>query len=159
MTAELSSPGSKLHAAVTDATDDLASRLFALDTEALDTAAVTARITREIVRWALSNGWNPRAEARVGVTVSRHGRSRTGYIDVIVRRGGEPALAIEIDSGDKPWSLDKLRHAAAAGMQPIWVRWGDDGWAGYYDDIDVIQLPALRRSAARRTGDQLRLWP
>ena len=144
---------------MTDVTDDLASRLFALDTESLGTGAVTARITREIVRWALSNGWNPRAEARVGVTVSGHGGSRIGYIDVIVRRGGEPDLAIEVDSGDKPWSLDKLRHAAAAGMHPIWVRWGDDAWAGYCDDIDVIQLPALRRSAPRRAGDQLRLWP
>ena len=142
-----------------DVSDDLASRLFALETDTLDTGAITARITREIVGWALANGWTPRAEARVGLPAAAHGGSRIGYIDVVVRRGDLPALAIEIDSGDKPWSLDKLRHAAVAGMHAIWVRWGDDAWAGYYADVDVIQLPAMRRSTARPVGHQLRLWP
>jgi hypothetical protein len=87
-------------------------------------------------------------------------QSHMGYVDVIVRRGGsEPDLAIEIDSADKPWSLTKLRHAAAAGMQAIWVRWGDEAWAGPQDGIDVIQLTVLRQSAARqRWSDQLTFW-
>ena len=89
------------------------------------------------------------------------GDARLGFVDVIVRRGdGTPDLAIEIDSADKPWSVDKLRHAAQAGMRAIWVRWGDDEWAGIYDDVDVIQLPVISSRGHRRMSDrQLPLWP
>jgi hypothetical protein len=86
--------------------------------------------------------------------------TRLGFVDVIVKRGSrQPDLAIEIDSTHKPWSVDKLRHAVAAGMEGIWIRWGDDEWAGAFDDVDVIQLPVARRSRSRaRQLSQLELW-
>ena len=142
-----------------DVADDLATALFALKVEGRSTALMTAHITRQIVAWAVLRGWSPRTEARVNAA-SAAGDARLGFVDVIVRRGnGLPDLAIEIDSADKPWSLDKLRHAAAAGMHAIWVRWGDDEWAGVYDDIDVIQLQLIRRSDRRSAGHtQLVLW-
>jgi hypothetical protein len=120
---------------------------------------MTSHITRQIVAWAAARGWSTRTEARVNAP-SAAGDERLGFLDVIVRRGaGMPDLAIEIDSADKPWSVDKLRHAASAGMHAIWVRWGDDEWAGLYDDIDVIQLRLLRRASRAPTGDaQLALW-
>jgi len=69
-------------------------------------------------------------------------------------------IAIEIDSAAKPWSLDKLRHAASAGMHAIWIRWGDGLWAGAYDDVDVIQLPQTRKPGSRAgTNLQQPLWP
>jgi hypothetical protein len=141
---------------VTDS-DDLARALFRLETSTLTTAAMTARITRAVIDWAATHGWATRNEARVGVGED----TRLGYVDVIVlRQPAAPDLAIEIDSTDKPWSLDKLRHAAKAGMQPIWIRWGDDEWAGAFDDIDVIQLPLQRRVRSRAaTKDQVELWP
>jgi hypothetical protein len=142
-----------------DPVDELATALFGLKVEGRSTAQVTAYITREIINWAVAHGWSPRTEARVHAPSSA-GDARLGFVDVIVRRGsGVPDVAIEIDSADKPWSLDKLRHAAAAGMHAIWVRWGDDEWAGAYQDIDVIQLRLLRlpRSLAG-TDDQLALW-
>jgi hypothetical protein len=141
---------------VTD-TDDLARALFRLQTSTLTTAAMTARITRAVVEWAASNGWAARTEARVAVGEE----TRLGFVDVIVlRRPAAPDIAIEIDSTDKPWSVDKLRHAAAAGMVPVWIRWGDDAWAGAFHDIDVIQLPLQRRARSRAiTGDQAELWP
>jgi hypothetical protein len=138
--------------------DDLATALFALDAGALTTGVMTRRITDTVVTWALANGWTPRVEARVEA-VSAPGAAKLGYLDVIVRRNGEPDLAIEIDSADKQWSVDKLRHAAQAGMHAIWIRWGDDQWAGIYDDVDVIQLWLNRRPARRRSAaDQLDLW-
>ena len=142
-----------------DVADDLATALFALKLEGRSTALMTAHITRQIVAWAVSRGWSPRTEARVHAA-SAAGDERLGFVDVIVRRGsGLPDLAIEIDSADKPWSVDKLRHAAAAGMHAIWVRWGDDEWAGVYDDIDVIQLQLIRRADPRSTRtSQLALW-
>jgi hypothetical protein len=140
--------------------DELASVLFALDEGSRSTSAVTALITREIARWALAKGWSVQAEARVGVESGSGSSARPGFIDVIVRRGGlERDLAIEIDSTDKPWSLAKLRHAAHTGMHAVWIRWGDDVFAGAYDDVDVIQLPVRRRSSPRSRSSQLTLWP
>lgn len=137
-------------------TDDLAGALFRLDPGPLATGVVTARITRAVVEWAAAHGWATRTEARVRVGQT----TRVGFVDVIVLRGPAlPDLAIEIDSADKPWSVDKLRHAAAAGMHPIWVRWGDDVWAGAFDDVDVIQLPLTRRAAPRNVdAGQIALW-
>ena len=143
------------------AADQLATRLFALDEGSLTTREVTAQVAREITRWALARGWSVRAEARVRPPESSGHLERLGYIDLIIRRSPpDPDLAIEIDSTDKPWSLAKLRYVVAAGMDAIWVRWGDAAWAGVYDDIDVIQLPARRQTAPRpRAHDQLTLWP
>ena len=142
-----------------DLVDDLATLLFGLRVEGRSTALMTAHITRQIVGWAAARGWSPRTEARVSAPSSA-GEEQLGFVDVIVRRGaGLPDLAIEIDSADKPWSVDKLRHAAGAGMRAIWVRWGDDEWAGVYEDIDVIQLQLLRRADRRQSADrQLQLW-
>ena len=143
--------------AVPTVVDDLASVLFALRFAPVTTAAVTAQITRAVVEWALARDWVPRTEARVAVHGAPAGG--LGFVDVIVLRGGgEPDLAIEIDSTDKPWSVAKLRHAVAAGMHGIWVRWGDDEWAGVYEDIDVIQLREMRRPRHRTPSDQLTVW-
>lgn len=140
--------------------DELATVLFALSPGSLTTGAVTAQITNELTTWALAHGWLPRAEARVHIRHSSAEQPRLGYMDLMIRRGPSgPDLAIEIDSADKPWSLAKLRHAAAAGMVAIWVRWGDEVWAGVYEDIDVIQLQATRRSAPRPSREmQLMFW-
>lgn len=139
--------------------DELATVLFALSPGSRTTGAVTAQITRELTTWALAHGWHPRAEAPVQVPHSSAQQPRLGYVDLVIRRGpGGPDLAIEIDSADKPWSLAKLRYAAAAGMIAIWVRWGDEVWAGAYDGIDVIQLQAMRRSALRHRPTQLTFW-
>jgi hypothetical protein len=145
---------------VTDYVDDLAGILFELDVDGLSTGATTAAITRAVVSWALARGWPVRTEARVGLWLEDMPDPRLGYIDAIVRRGGgHPDLAIEIDSTDKRWSLTKLFHAAAAGMDAIWIRWGDEVWAGAYDGINVIQLPARRRQGRRRrTGGTITLW-
>ena len=142
-------------------TDEVATLLFRLDAGSLTTSFVTARITQAIAEWALSRGWWVGTEARVDVRGSHAGASRPGYIDVVIRRAGLARdVAIEIDSADKPWSVAKLRHAAAAGMHAIWIRWGDDEWAGIYDGIHVIQL-RIARLAGRRPGHQgqLALWP
>ena len=145
----------------TNVIDDLASVLFAIDESGLSTRDMTALIRREIAHWAWAQGWSVHAEARVGVPSHSGWGARKGFVDVIIDRGErEPALAIEIDSTDKPWSLAKLRHAAEAGMHAVWIRWGDEEWAGVYDDVDVIQLPARRRSATRSpVTSQLTLWP
>lgn len=141
-----------------DVTDDLARVLFEL--EVMDTtAATTRRITHAITCWAHERGWAARTEARVGVPDESEAGRRLGFVDVVIRRGGDgPDLAIEIDSADKPWSVNKLRHASAAGMRGIWIRWGDADWATAYRGIDVIQLQIQRRAATIDVAAQLPLW-
>jgi hypothetical protein len=139
-------------------TDALARLLFEMDAGGRSTAAVTAAITRRIVGWASAQGWRVRTEARVEVGSSTQVQ-HLGFVDVLVCRGGGlPDVAIEIDSADKPWSVVKLRHAAAAGMCAIWVRWGDGDWAGVYDDVDVIQLRLSRRPRVTADDLQATFW-
>jgi hypothetical protein len=142
-------------------TDELADLLFALDGSSLRTSAMTSHITRVIVAWAVARGWSVRTEARVNVDHRLNTSvERLGFLDVVIRRTDAVSdIAIEIDSADKPWSVAKLQHAAAAGMHAIWVRWGDDEWAGVYQDIDVIQLRIARTPAHRDRSSQLSLWP
>jgi hypothetical protein len=141
-----------------DFTDALAGQLFDLAPGRLTTGHVTTAITRAIVRWANDCGWKVRTEARVDVP-TLGAVCQLGFVDVLIHRGGGQAdIAIEIDSADKPWSVVKLQHAAAAGMHAIWVRWGDDEWAGVYEDVDVIQLREMRRPRHRPKSDQLTVW-
>lgn len=140
-------------------TDALARLLFELAPGRQTTGRVTAAITRTIVHWASDCGWKVRTEARVDVPGAAPGAPQLGYVDVLIHRGRLGAdVAIEIDSTHKPWSVVKLQHAAAAGMHAIWVRWGDDEWAGAYDDLDVIQLREVRRPRHRPQSDQLTVW-
>jgi len=142
-----------------DFTDELATHLFAVDLRDLSTSAVTRAITCAIVRLGHDRGWQVRTEARVEVQLAVGAAEQLGFVDVLISRGGEsPHVAIEIDSTDKAWSVVKLQHAAAAGMHAVWVRWGDDAWAGVYDDIDVIQIPTLRKAETRPARSQLTVW-
>lgn len=142
------------------AVDDLATMLFALEGR-LTTTRMTRKITNAIAQWALARGWFVRTEARVAVAGAEHEHlSQLGFVDVVIRRGESgPDIAIEIDSAHKPWSVDKLRHAAEAGMHSVWVRWGDEDWPGVHDDIDVIQLRLPRSAGHRPTVAQISLWP
>jgi hypothetical protein len=140
--------------------DELATLVFGLDVSRLTTGRTTRYITHAIGQWAHERGWSVRTEAPVAVGDAAISATQSGFVDVVIRRGGtSPDIAIEIDSADKPWSVVKLQHAAAAGMRAVWIRWGDDEWAGVYDDVDVIQL-RLTRSPERRPGGrgQLSFW-
>jgi hypothetical protein len=138
--------------------DELARTLFDYDPGPRSTREVTADLTRAIIGWALRHGWSARTEARIEVP-DRLVAARLGYVDVVVDPGqGRPCIAIEIDSTDKPWSMEKLRYAVTAGMTAVWVRWGDREWARPDPDIDVIQLAAARQPARRPGETQLGLW-
>jgi len=141
--------------------DDLAAHLFALESRSMTTGAMTTHMTRAILAWAVGKGWLVRTEARVIAPSETGGEALIGFLDIVIRRGDAlPDVVIEIDSTDKKWSLAKLRHAARAGMHAIWIRWGEETWAGAYADVDVIQLPVERRPASRPgTVGQLTIWP
>jgi hypothetical protein len=128
--------------------DELADLLYRVDASALPTAGATRHITHAIAGWAVERGWRVRRE--VGVSVIVDSAERRGFYDLVIDPGGEIGpIAIEIDSTDKAWSLEKLRHAASHGMCAIWVRWGDEGWAAAEEQVYVIQLPPSRRPPER----------
>jgi hypothetical protein len=138
--------------------DELADVVYRLDAIALPTAQKTRHITQEIARWAVERGWRVRREA--GMRLCTGGLERRGFYDLVIDAGGASApIAVEIDTTDKAWSLEKLRHAAASGMCAIWIRWGDEGWAEVDDEVYVIQLPPSRRpqDVSRRT-EQMPIW-
>jgi hypothetical protein len=46
----------------------------------------------------------------------------SGYLDFILKKDNDK-YALEIDRGNKKWSLQKLVHSKSKGYKPIWVRW------------------------------------
>ena len=80
----------------------------------------TDLITSEICNFALKNGYKYSREVYLGL--HRPTSNYAGYIDLtIVAQTNR--YAIEIDSSNKKWSLQKLLHAGTIGYIPIWVRW------------------------------------
>ena len=134
----------ELHTALCDAAPQ--------DATALE---VTATLTEEVIRWARGNGWPAMTEVPIGIQRFSRGVVRTGCIDVVVQRSGRP-VAIELDRGNKKWSLTKLRWAAEAGHDAIWVRWGASR-TRLAVPAPVILLPVLVRYRHPREPD-LRAW-
>lgn len=70
--------------------------------------------------WARSRSLFCELEVNLGATrVLRSGYLYRGYLDIVIDRW----LAIEVDSGNKRWSLTKLEDAQRRGYVPVWIRW------------------------------------
>ncbi len=94
-------------------------REVSADTES---EAVTARLGEVVTRWGVTRGASIQGEAAVVV----EGSSRRGRLDFLLW-WEDAILAIEIDRGNKKWSLKKLQRAARGigGLSTgsLWVRW------------------------------------
>jgi hypothetical protein len=88
---------------------------------ALNKAQGTQRLTRFIHDWAHSRNLLCEKEVCLGATrtLVKSGYIYWGYLDFVI----DEWLAIEIDSSNKRWSLEKLEHAAHVGFVPVWIRW------------------------------------
>lgn len=82
---------------------------------------VTRFFTTSVDQWGLSLGYHARHEAALPAQ-----GQRTGYLDVRLTHhsGAGRPISIEIDRGNKRWSLEKLIHAAELGDFAVWLRWG-----------------------------------
>ncbi|MFV0126333.1 hypothetical protein ACLGI4_01170 [Streptomyces sp. HMX112] len=90
----------------------------------LTSVEVTGHLTSVVTAWGASHGWAARREAGAGITATaRSGRTRTGLLDLLFHRPGGSRLAVEIDRGNKRWSLEKLIHQADTGGCAVWLRW------------------------------------
>ena len=81
----------------------------------------TELIASSIKSFALNQGF--KCEKEVFLGLKRKTRGYKGLMDIIIRRPDGIGYAIEIDSGNKKWSLEKLLYAHRIGYVPIWVRW------------------------------------
>lgn len=81
----------------------------------------TERLTRFICNWARSYDLHCQREVHLGATrlLPKSGYFYKGYLDFVLSGW----LAIEIDSSNKHWSLNKLEHAAQIGLAAVWIRW------------------------------------
>lgn len=118
------------------------------------TKACTAALTEEIERIAVAQHAEVereraidcfRASFRQGKPVQKQGR-----LDLVATFPDGSTLAIEIDRAFKNWSARKLRHAKAAGMVELWIRWS--GAYTWLSDIKVLNVNyAQRRWETLRT--------
>ena len=81
----------------------------------------TRLITDTIVRTCRENNIFYEREVRIGLWREKKTK-RQGIIDFLIKDEGVQ-FALEIDSTNKKWSLEKLQFIAAQGHQAIWVRW------------------------------------
>jgi hypothetical protein len=81
----------------------------------------TELITSSIENFAREQRFECEKEVFLGLRRKIDGHK--GFIDVIIRRPDGIRYAIEIDSSNKKWSLEKLLYAHSVGYVPIWVRW------------------------------------
>jgi hypothetical protein len=81
----------------------------------------TEFITSSIESFARGRGLACEREVFLGLNRKTSGYK--GLIDMVIKSTEGIGYAIEIDSSNKKWSLEKLLHAHSTGYVPIWVRW------------------------------------
>jgi hypothetical protein len=73
-----------------------------------------------------------------------------GLIDIIIKSPNGRQYAIEIDSSNKKWSLEKLFDAYKKGYVPIWVRWHTKINIDIPAIINLIDLTNKQKKNERR---------
>jgi hypothetical protein len=81
----------------------------------------TEFITSSIESFARGQGFMYEREVFLGLNRKTSGHK--GLVDIVIKKPEGTGYAIEIDRGNKKWSLEKLLHAHSKGYVPIWVRW------------------------------------
>lgn len=81
----------------------------------------TELITSSIENFAQAQSFEYEKEVFLGLRRKTDGYK--GLIDIIIKKLNEKQYAIEIDSSNKKWSLEKLLDAYKKGYVPIWIRW------------------------------------
>tara|TARA_B100000676_G_C17606714_1_gene594691 strand:- start:150 stop:569 length:420 start_codon:yes stop_codon:yes gene_type:complete len=126
----------------------LLARLSGLDLEKLPgSKEITTVLTEELVSWANENGWYPEREYKAGIFREHKSGKYEGRIDVYVNRDslipekGLPPLAIEIDRGNKKWSIMKLEHLQGRGCSCLWIKWGKKIDIEIPDGIMTFHVP------------------
>jgi hypothetical protein len=91
----------------------------------VDTRAFTQGLTEELCRRIRWHGGSVSTEHRVELfRRTQSGRLSSGYLDIHADFVDHSCIAIEIDRGNKRWSVQKLEFAAERlGATALWIRW------------------------------------
>ncbi|OHB56582.1 MAG: hypothetical protein A2173_01835 [Planctomycetes bacterium RBG_13_44_8b] len=103
----------------------------------------TELITSSIENFA--SGQRVECEKEVFLGLRRKRDGHKGLVDIIIRSPDGIRYAIEIDSSNKKWSLEKLLHAHSIGYVPIWVRWNAEININVPVVINLIDLTNKQR--------------
>jgi hypothetical protein len=77
---------------------------------------ITQFLTNLIKQQAINCGVEVKTEHFSSVT--------SGFVDLALFKNKELCAVIELDRGNKQWSLEKLVAYADAGVPALWIRWG-----------------------------------
>lgn len=97
----------------------------------------TRFLTARVIDFSQKYGFTCQTEISLGLR--RPGNGYWGYLDVVLEKGNE-GFAVEIDSSNKKWSLQKLIHAHSLGYRPIWIRWCVPIRISVPEDVYLINL-------------------
>jgi uncharacterized membrane-anchored protein len=98
----------------------------------------TEFLTSTIENFSQAQGFECEKEVFLGLTRKTNGYK--GLVDIIIKSSGGIRYAIEIDSSNKKWSLEKLLDAHKKGYVPIWVRWNAEINIKVPEVINLIYL-------------------
>ena len=97
----------------------------------------TRFLTARVIEFSQTYGFSYQTEVSFGLT--RPTSDRRGYLDFVLEKDNE-RFAIEVDSSNKRWSLQKLLHAHSLGYGPIWIRWCVPIRIAVPEDVYMIDL-------------------
>jgi len=97
----------------------------------------TRFLTARVIDFAQMHRFSYQTEISLGL--KRPTSDRCGYLDFVLEKDNE-RFAIEVDSSNKKWSLQKLLHAHSLGYRPIWIRWCVPIRIGVPEDVYLIDL-------------------
>jgi len=122
------------------------------------TVAFTKSFTQALCNHIAENGGIVTLEYRIASNrVKSNGGKKLGILDVFAQFGDGSKLAIEIDKGNKVWSLEKLGLAVEVlRAEAIWIRWrGQIKLVSippiFFVDLTVIgnRIPSTQKVLAR----------
>lgn len=125
--------------------------------ERLTAPEVTSLLTSRLVAWGLAQGWMVSREVPSRARRGAAERQHHGFLDVVLERWGRSPVVVEIDRGNKTWSMEKLTAEHEAGCVSIWVRWGR-AVVNAPEGVEVVHLPVstVRGSPRRYTSSQVK---
>lgn len=97
----------------------------------------TKFLTAKVIEFSRRFGFSYQTEISLGL--KRPTSDYWGYLDFVLEKGNE-RFAIEIDSSNKKWSLQKLLHAHGLGYKAIWIRWCVPMRINVPNDVYLIDL-------------------
>jgi hypothetical protein len=98
----------------------------------------TELLTSSIEKFACEQKYECEKEVFLGLRRKTDGRK--GLVDIIIKSPNGKQYAIEIDSSNKKWSVEKLLYAYKTGYVPIWVRWNAEINIKVPEVINLIDL-------------------